>query len=62
MKIREKNKARAQVQGTKILRSTRDIVFFKIIIMDKGMRYINLDFKLGNIIIRMPAEECFSAH
>jgi len=40
------------------------IVFFKIIIviMYKDMIYINLDFKLGNIIIRMPAKECFSAH
>jgi hypothetical protein len=38
------------------------IVFFKIIIMYKDKIYIKLDFKLGNIIIRMPAEECFSAH
>ena len=37
------------------------IVSFKIILY-KDMRYINLDFKLGTIIIRMPAEECFSAH
>jgi len=37
------------------------IVLFKII-MYKDTIYINLGFKLGNIIIRMPAEKCFSAH
>ena len=61
MKIQEKN-TRTSAGKQNPQKHTRYIIVLFKIIMYKDMRFINMDFKLVNIIIRLPAEECFSAH